>query len=359
MPKGPKRATNVGRRRAKKNMKKISNAKQAYSKPVRSQMMLRRAGVVETKQRVDADIAAINGHIEMNDWEQPLAWKPLGYSALQGVANLGTNAFTWIPLSSFTRNSLGLQEYQMVGQNITSKFLKVKVQFRFPNNDYILKESGGDIENATDRNLNVFVEKPCKLYFICGYVTKDPGFPIQKSQIGDGLKADQITEDALARYVCDQVEPYFDSDEDKLSFRPKETTNIKIEHYSRVKPALDTAIATQGVAQQTWTNNLGEDVNLTSATGSIPDVFKSWTFKTGRKIPMTLGLPAEENASGKDTQNFYPNDSWIPFCIAYNPDYENLLSQWVDPASPGTNPYYQKVCQIQFRHNSAHYYTDS
>lgn len=341
--------------------KKLTNKtkKQAYSKGVKRSTMLRRAAVVETKQRVDADIAYINGHTEENDWAQPLSWKPLGYSPLQGVADLGTNAFTWIPLQSFTRNSLGLQEYQMVGQNITSKFLKVKVQFRFPNNQYILTESGKDIEVATERNMNVFIQNQCKLYFICGWVTKDMGRPIQISQTGDGLLASQVTEASLARYVCDQVEPYFNDDEDKLQFRPKTTTNIKIEHYSRVKPNLTQTIPTQGIAQQTWTNNLGEDINLTSPTGSIPDVYKSWTFKPNRKVQYTLGTPAEENAAGKDTQNFYPNDTWLPFCIAYNPDYEELLKQWEEPPSPGSVPYVRKVCQIQFRHNSAHYYTDS
>lgn len=350
-----------GRPKGKRSVTKLNqgNRKTAYKKSVKQSMMLRRAPVVETKQRVDADIAALNGHTEENDWEQPLSFKPLGYSPLQGVANIGTNAFTWIPLQSFTRNSLGLQEYQMVGQSITSKFLKVKVQFRFPNNQYILTESNKDIEEPTERNLNVFIQNQCKLYFICGWVTKDMGRPIQISQIGDGLLASQVTEASLARYVCDQVEPYFDDDTDKLSFRPKSTTNIKIEHYSRVKPKLDTTIATQGTPEEIWNTNLGDPANLVSAHGSIPDVYKSWTFKPQRKVQYTLGTPAEENSPGKDTQNFYPNDTWLPFCVAYNPDYEELLKQWEPAPSPGSEPYVRKVCQIQFRHNSAHYYTDS
>lgn len=362
MPKGGKRSR-VGRPKGSKNkttMKKITSAKQAYKKPVRNQMMLRRAGVVETKVRVDSDIAAVNGHTEENDWLQPLAWKPLGYSNLQGVANLGTNAFSWIPLQSFTRISRGLGDDQMIGSNITSKYLTVKCQFRFPNNQYILKESGGDIEQADQRNLNVFIQNQCKLYFICGWVTKEMGRPIQISQSGDGFLAKQVDEAYLARWVCDQVEPYFNDDTDKLEFRPKSTTNIKIEHYSRVKPNLTEKIATQGSPEAIWKHEgqLNPDWYI-NATGSIPDVYKSWTFNTGRKIQMTLGTPAEENAPNTDTQNWYPNDNWIPFCIAYNPDYEELLKHWEDPPSPGSEPYHQKVCQIQFRSNSAHYFTDS
>jgi len=358
----PKRGRPKGSRNRKSKpqvMKKVKTTRKAYSKPVRNQMMMRRAGVVETKVRVDSDTAAQNGHTEENDWDQPLAWKPLGYSSLQDVANLGTNAFGWIPLSSFTRNSRGLGDDKMIGNNLTSKYLKVKAQFRFPNNQYILRNSLGDLEVEQERNLNVFIQNQCKLYFICGWVTKDMGRPIQISRAGDGFLAKQVTEDYLARYVCDQVEPYFNDDTDKLEFRPKSTTNIKILHYSRVKPSLGSAIATQGTPEEIWNTNLGEPANLVSAHGSIPDVYKSFTFKTGRKVQMTLGTPAEENVGSADTQNFYPNDNWLPFCITYNPDYEELLKQFVPAPSPGTEPYHQKVCQIQFRHNSAHYYTDS
>lgn len=352
----------MGRKKGSKNkpkpMKKITNAKQAYKKPVRNQMMLRRAGVVETKVRVDSDTAANNGHTEENDWLQPLAFKPLGYSNLSNVADLGTNAFTWIPLSSFTRISRGLGDDQMIGNNITSKYLKVKAQFRFPNNEYILRQSGGDITKPLERNMNVFVQNQCKLYFICGWVTKNMGRPIQISQAGDGYLAKQVDEAFLARYVCDQVEPYFNDDTDRLEFRPKATTNIKIEHYSRVKPNLTETVPVQGRPEQLWNNIPGGDPTVAvQAQGSIPDVFKSWTFKTGRKMQMTLGTPAAANVGDADTQNYYPNDSWLPFCIAYNPDYEELQKQF-EPPGDGEE-YYQKVCQIQFRHNSAHYYTDS
>lgn len=359
-PKGtPKKASPT--RRSTRSMKKIRTTRQAYKKGVRSQMMLRRAGVVETKVRVDSDVAAVNGHVDENDWHTPLAWKPLGYSDLQGVANLGTNAFSWIPLQSFTRISRGLGDDQMLGSNITSKYLKVKVQFRFPNNQFILRESGGDISVPTQRNLNVFIENQCKLYFITGWVTKHMGRPIQISQAGDGYLAKQVDEAFLARYVCDQIEPYFNDDTDKLEFRPKATTNIKIMHYSRVRPNLNEAIPTKASPGNTWESipgGVNPDWQI-APHGSIPDVYKSYTFKTGRKVQLTLGVPAAENTPGTDTQNWYPNDSWLPFAIAYCPDYEELLKQFVDPNSPGTDPYYQKVCQIQFRHNSAHYYTDS
>lgn len=352
MPRGRGgRGRGRGRTATTRNVRKLTSAKQAYKKPVKNQMMMRRAAVVETKVRVDSDTAANNGHTEENDWDTPLAWKPLGYSSLVGVADLGTNAFTWIPLSSFTRNSRGLGDDQMIGSNITSKYLKVKCQFRFPNDQYILKESGGDITKPAERHLNKFIQNQCKLYFICGWVTKDMGRPIQISYPGDGLLASQVTEASLARYVCDQVEPYFNDDTDKLEFRPKVTTNIKIEHYSRVKPNLTETIPTQGDPGRTWTNN-----NEEAASGSIPDVYKSYTFKTGRKIQMTLGTPAANNVEPADTQNFYPNDSWLPFCIAYNPDYEELLKQYAEDTDP---EYVQRVCQIQFRHNSAHYFTDS
>jgi len=360
MPKGGKpRGRPRGSRNKPKVMKKVSNARQAYKKPIRDQMMLRRAGVVETKVRVDSDIQANNGHLEENDWEQPLAWKPLGYSELGiGPANLGANAFTWIPLRSFTRISRGLGDDQMIGNNLTSKYLTVKAQFRFPNNRYIQRSSNMDVTKPAERNLNVFIENQCKLYFICGWCTKNMGRPIQISKAGDGLLAKQVDEAALARYVCDQIEPYFNDDTDKLEFRPRQTTNIKVLHYSRVRPDLTGTIATQGKSTENWHPTAGGGaVQAIDAHGSIPDVYKSFTFKTGRKIQMTLGTPATANASPADTQNFYPNDNWLPFCIAYNPDYEELLAQHGATSDP--NEYFAKVCQIQFRSNSAHYFSDS
>lgn len=356
MPRNPSGGRGRGRPRGSTNkskmMSKVSK-KGAYRKQVKDQMMLRRAPLVETKQRVDSDIAAINGNVDENDFVQPLAWKPLQLN----------NAFTQIPMECFTRNSQGLSEWQMLGQAITSKFLNLKTQFRFPNNSYILKASGGDIDKPAERNLNVMVQNQCRLYLICGWVTKDAGFPLVNNN--SGVSSGVATQNMLNTYIKDQVKPYFDDDTDKLLFRPKQTTNIKIEKYVRVKPNLNSDIATQAVP---ITESVvgDEDGNAhryqTPAHGSIPDVYRSHSFKTGKKVVYTLGQPSVPNNTGGytgDTQNFYPNDSWLPFAVIYNPDWEEQLKQYAPNPDTDKTEYDTQVCQIQYRFNCAHYYTDS
>jgi len=353
MPKGSRRQrSDKGVPRGPRTMKKVSK-KGAYKRGVKNQMMLRRAPLVETKQRVESDIAAINGNVEENDWLQPLAFRPL----------TPNHAFTFLPLTCFTRNSHGLEEWQLLGQNLTSKYLNVKTQFRFPNNQYILKSSGGDIDKANERNLNVMIQNQCRLYLICGWVTRNMGYPINNNS-NSGPTAGVVTQTMIKNFITDQVKPYFDDDTDKLLFRPKETSNIKIEKYVRIKPNLNEDIATQAVPTVEHISEASSPPTRYSlpAHGSIPDVYRSHSFKTGRKMQLTLGQPSVPNNSGGytgDTQNFYPNDSWLPFCIVYNPDWEEQLKQYADNPDTGQSEYDTQVCQIQVRHNAAHYYTDS
>lgn len=93
------------------------------------------------------------------------------------------------------------------------------------------------------------------------------------------------------------------------------------------------------------------------ATGSIPDINKSWSVKTNRKIPLTEGAEADDKTYPVDKQNLYPNNSWIPFAVIYNPDYQAQVSNFVpDAANPGQ---FTQVQFMEYRWNDAHYFTDS
>ena len=131
----PRRAP--GRPKGAKNMKKVT-PRGAYKRNVKDQMMIRRAPLVETKQRTHSIIAGLNGHgvyvrdtegdpnavqpfLTEGDVKQPLNWRRL----------LNDDAFTNIPLQSFLRNSRGLYDYQMIGDQLTSKWLNLRVEVRF------------------------------------------------------------------------------------------------------------------------------------------------------------------------------------------------------------------------------------
>lgn len=367
-------------------MKKVTR-RGAYKKGVKKQMMLRRAPLVETKQRVEADMAWFNGHNTEHDWENPLAYRPLSIA----------NAFTLIPIEVFTRMSQGFQEWNMIGSSITSKFLKTKFDFQFPHSNFVANTSGAVIDpdlpgyDPSKRSLNQIIENPCRLYLICGWVTNPTNFPVNPPDITNPdpggtpvpqIRADTATQNDLEQHIMNELKPYFDDRSDKLSFRPKETTNIKIESYRRIKPQLTTAIASQAVPDTHYSTNLPPPAAGATVYGhgSIPNVHRTHNFKCPGKITYTLGMPTiptdPSHPPGQaDTQNFYTNNNWLPFAVIYNPDFEGQLKQYegdkadsdcpVTSGPPGPeecpieDQYDGKVCWIQYRWNTAHYFTDS
>lgn len=325
-------------------MKKVGKAG-AYKKTVKSQMVMRRAPIVETKQRVHSDVAQINGYPagspEVVNQVNPLNWRLLPTD----------DAFTNIALRSWTRNTHGFGENQVIGNNIFSKYLNFKLQVRFPDGSDVkvgsLKTPGTYVNVP-----NKMIEKPTKVYLVCGWITESLNYPLN-SDVSPSLPAQSDADgDAIANYITQQLKPFFDDDEDKLQFRPKSTTNIKIEKYVKITPNLDGAIGTQAQPYQQWSNNLGENVNAIEPNGSIPDVYRSWSTKTNRKIPLTEGK--EVSVYPVDKQNLFPNNSWIPFAVIYNPDYQFQLGN-IKIADGEV----AQVQNLQFRYNDAHYFTDS
>lgn len=338
-----KKVTKVGRgrRKAGQAMKKVGK-RGAYNKNVKSQMVMRRAPLVETKQRVHSDVAQINGYpVESaGNITNPLNWRSLAPD----------DAFTNIPLRSWTRMSQGFGENQCIGQSIFSKFLNFKLQVRFPDGKDILWPDGSGTPLTIP---NKMIEKPTKLYLVCGWITESMNYPLSDDTSPSLPAQSDATQTAIDAYITQQLKPFFDDDEDKLQFRPKQTTNIKIEKYVKISPNLDKAIGSQATPYQKWSNNLGENVNAIEPMGSIPDVYRSWSVKTNRKLPLTEGL---ETTFPVDKQNLFPNNSWVPFAVIYNPDYEFQAENWK------TDPETGKLTQIQvmeYRYNDAHYYTDS
>lgn len=333
-------------RKESKPMKKVGK-RGAYRKNVKNQMVMRRAAIVETKQRVHSDVAQINGYPAGAPQSDHInAVNPLNWRALPP-----DDAFTNIPLRSWTRNSHGFGENQVIGNNIFSKYLNFKLQVRFPDGSDISVPSvktPGTYVNVP----NKMIEQPTKLYLICGWVTESLNYPLS-SDVSPSLPAQADADgEAIANYITQQLKPFFDDDEDKLQFRPKQTTNIKIEKYVKISPNLDKAIATQAMPYQQWSNNLGENVNAIEPNGSIPDVYRSWSTKTNRKLPLTEGT--EVSIYPVDKQNLFPNNSWIPFAVIYNPDYQFQLGN-ITIKDGEVN----QTQMMQYRWNDAHYFTDS
>lgn len=345
-------------------MKKVGKVG-AYKKQVKTQMMLRRAPIVETKQRVHSDIALINGHLP----DGSNAINPLNFRVL-----LPDDAFSILNLESYYRMTQGLQEYQCVGNSIFSKYLNLKTEFRFPTGRDTITLTDNKGESYTAQN--AMIEESTKLYLICGYVTESWNTPLNATPSPSLPAQAAATQADLKAYLTQQLKPFFDDDEDKLQFRPKQTTNIKIESYRRIKPSNMDQISVQAQGPQIWTPS-GNPVpqNLIAATGSIPNVFKSHSWRTMKKIALTKGADEDAGNYPVDKENLFSNNGWLPFAIIYNPNYENQLGAvsnlthpdspyQPDASDPNYNPIlpdgrFSRVQYIEYRHNDAHYYTDS
>lgn len=243
----------------KKTMKKVSK-RGAYKKNVKNQMALRRAPIVETKQRVASDVATLNGFVPGDltgpeSREQPLNWNVIPPD----------DAFTHVPVESFLRIQRGLNEWECIGSSIFSKFLNSKFEFRFPDNKEITlyssqeNEVGGNVEpiGTPYQVTNQMIEHPTKLYLICGWVTQNFNAPLNPLRLADGSlvpgqrpQRDEVTQSQLKQYIVNQLEPYWDDSFDKLQFRPRATTNIKIDKYVRVRPDLTGAIGTEAIPRR-------------------------------------------------------------------------------------------------------------
>lgn len=355
-------------------MKKVS-AKGAYSKKVKNQMAFRRAPLVETKQRVASDTAQIvYGSVTtptesvvppLFNPKQPLNWRPVG----------GISAFNNIPVDPWLRMVQGLDEDQIIGKNYFSKFLKAKLEFRFPYNEV----TGVDYTKQTDYYLNKMIDTHRKVYVVHGWVTNplqapigvQPGAPMTKNRT-------EITQEMLNAHIGDAVRAYFDNGVDRLSFRERETSDIKILGYQRLKPNLNGTI----VSQATPAHNSGMGgTAVTASHGAIPNVFITCNWgKINRKVQLTEGVgitdSTEPPAELGELKNFYPNDSWLPFCFIYNQDYRMAEVEEKSHADAGTLPINNQVLypataptgevtnagiiqRIFYRYNMASWYTDS
>lgn len=363
MPKLVRQRTTIGHLSGRgKSMKKVSK-KGAYKKNVKNQMSIRRAPIVETKQRVSSDIAQVNGFppiepgsaVHSDFYVQPVNFRPI----------VPTDAFEFIPLDSFYRNSHGFEDYNCMGNSLFSKYLKLKLQVRFPDNGLIhlpVPDAEQPAPGATYEVGNKMIEEPTKLYLICGWVTQNWNCPIEGATnavpvAGARPQRDSATQAQLKDYIKRQIEPYFDDSTDKLMFREKVTSNIKIDKYVRIKPDLSHAIGTQAVPTtvEIHSGTFAGDNTQVPGQGSIPDVNKSWSVKTNRKIHLTEGTAT---AGQTDNQNLYPNHSWLPFAMLYNPNWKQQADHFV--MGGGAEQYrFTSVQSIQYRFNDAHYYTDS
>ena len=317
--KGSKFRQSVQRKSGKTKFMTKTTRKGAYRKGKKRNFQKRRAPFVETKRRVHSIINGFNNNFDGTPSAE--------YQDVVGGLSIPNNdAFTLLDLASFYRNSHGFNEYNMIGDALFSKYLKIKVQIRWP-------EGSNMIVN------------PVKLYLITGWVTQPTGWTLNTTPTEQGA-----TKENLLEHLTAQLKEYFDERRDFLRFREKSESNIIISKWQSLQPDLRHAVAS--VPGQIDVETDPSKPPSIRTTGAVPFVKRSYTWKIMRKYHYSQGTATATGTTPpagvtQDTQNLYPNNQSIPFALIYNPEYARMR-----------NSKNEDVNAI-VAWNDIHYFTDS
>lgn len=268
------------------NMKKTTR-KGAYAKPRKSQMIKRRAPLVETKRKTYEDLRSV-GFFVGSDPTTALTAFPerLGYlTRNEELFHMNPWTFYWW--------SQGLSQPQHIGQSVLVRHLNQKIQVRFPQPHMQV-----DLAGLTPQ---VIPTLPQNYTIYWGWI------PAPRMLTGHSTPtANTETVASLDSYVNNRLKDYFNDRKDRLRFIPKKDSTIRIIGSKKVRPDL-----------RFQSSVPPGDLGL----GVIPDYFTeiSWKFKGGGK---KIWLEQSGNLDGgSNLIGMYPNYAWLPFSCLINWNY--------------------------------------
>lgn len=274
-----------------KKFVKKKTAKGAYGKGAKKQMGYRRRPFVETKTVSNADLGGKwIGDQEITKTEE--------FSDF----NIGSNFMTLNPHCFYVMRQ-GLDEGHMVGRQIYSRLLACKLMVRFP--------QGTKINSLPNGYELIWGWIPHGI-FPTG-VTAPPANAYNSSLI-------QAT-------VITKIGEYFNNREDKLTWIPKGTDQIRIVGRRKVRP------------------DLRYSLNPDGSDGYVPDYFTSFKWDVKHKLTYTPGQPDTTGNPGAVRAHCL-TQNWIPFAVLYNGEMK-------DPESE------DQLNVPKIAYNFQHYYTDS
>ena len=202
------------------------------------------------------------------------------------------DAYTHVPMVPCLTHHQGLNEDEMIGLSNYTRWLKCKIQIKLP-------EGVHAIQHAAD------------LYVVAGWIKA----PMAKTTFTP-IKPSEVLPSTINTYIANHVKDFFDSREDRLRFVPKTNTNIKITHFKRVKPNRNGSLGVPAQVYGTTTVPTGFKI-----AGGNPVINHSVTWKVMRKIHYTHGAVVQYGADTPNYNTLYPNASWLPFLVFYNPTF--------------------------------------
>lgn len=286
--------------RSRRGVNKSSRASSKLSKyrsTNKMKMTNKLRPLTETKSRTAEEVfdAIGSGQTEVVD--------PTVYQMLPN-----DDALTHVPMVPFLTQHQGLNEDEMIGLSNYTRWLKCKIQIKLPEGVNSIKH-------------------PADLYVVHGWIKA----PMAKTTFTP-IKPSQVLPSTVSTYIANHVKDFFDSREDRLRFVGKSNTNIKILGYKRVKPNRNGSLGIPATAFSTDTVPTGFKV-----AGANPIINTSCTWKIMRKIHYTHGAPVQYGATDPSYKTLYPNESWLPFLVFYNPTFAEFGDSDAEKIEVATN----------------------
>lgn len=284
----------------------------AYKKARKKQFQIRRAPFVETKINSSDSLML---ELQM----APEASSAGMWNSLTYPTNVDNgDAHTLLPIAPYVFTTQGTDDHNMIGRGIFSKYLKTKVEFTLP------------MGNKTIRH-------PAEVYLIHGWVTQPVGATAHTTP-----NDKNVSYTDFQNHVNNQIKQYFNDRLDKLRFIEKNQSNLKILGYRKLKVRNSTNL---GITPQVYESGLNDVI-----VGAPPTINMTCSWPCMKKLHLTKGQQfVAPNAHTTDF--YYPNHSWIPFMMVYNPTFASYTDPNIYP--PGDEPV------ITCRYNTQHYFTDS
>ena len=291
--------------------------KGAYKKRNKQAFAIRRRPFVETKRQTDEILAGKNG--EITGAVKDGIRNPVVPLELTNGTNTpgGEEELNFLPVHTFLSMNKGFEGSDMIGQSVYSRFLQARLEFELP--------SGSNQ-----------IQHPCNIYLIHGWVTA----PKNNTQHTPTTISGQLRTD-LQDYIKQHITEHFNQRRDKLQWIPKRTSSLKILGYRKIKPKTNNNLG----IDSTMLNNPNAGGIQTYSVGSKPLINMTCNWPMKRKVHYVQGA----SASGS-VEHQYPNYSWLPFMIVFNPTAGDFFNTTLYPSG---DP------KLKVRYNCIHYYTDS
>lgn len=317
----PARKTRVD----KGKKRKPYNTQAAKMKRAKNQMLASKARFaktrrpfVEVKGRSHLELyntmyGGEGGSVAVDNVEDPTLMKSLTTSG----PGLPAQKLTFLPLWSFMNPVVGTSGKDMLGRYLTAKYLTCRVELHPPTH--------------YDAMSSPF--KSPRLYMIHGWMTK----PVNANAFTTPTR-DAFTRENLLDHLSNHISQKWrnDGDDNFLRFREKSQLDIKILGYKRIRVNSRNQLS----VAPTVVNDSANDQQVVIGQNPIQE----YRFKfpmNNRKIKYSVGANPSTSHAGFN----YPNDSWIPFVLLYQPDH---LQQ-----EGGVDKNWQ------FRYNNKLWFTDS